>query len=183
MSKRKSFLKSLALCFGFIATTSIVSCSYMHSDQDLYYAQYTLEKEPFVDNTLKTNGYYYSYNQIGTHPYFNYYCFSKNGVSDYHSSINGLDDGDNYYLNGPYKGKYSKEMFTSGRFRIQQDTIWNERHERYYTGSMQPTYYTIGEILNDTTIHIYKYCSPNGSKSVDLNDTLHFRSVDAILNE
>jgi len=181
LNKRESHLKILTLCFGFIATCLVfVSCG---SDQDLYFAQYTLEKEPFVANTIKTNGYYYSPYHIGKDLYYSYYSFSRNGVSYYDYYLRSLGYCDTLYLNGPYRGKYSKEMFFSGRFKIRQDTIWNERHEECYTGSMQLTYYTIGHILNDTTIHLYKYCLPNGSDSVRLNDTLHFRSIDAILND
>jgi hypothetical protein len=183
-SIKKEFIKSLIIWFSIISTCSLIfCCDLTHSDQDMYFVKYSLKKVSLKGNPIKTSGYFYREHKRYKPISFDFFRFNRDGSFHFVWYEMSLEDCDRFYLNWPYMDNKIESKFNIGIFNIKNETIWTEIHERYYTGSTQPTYFRIGQVLNDTTIRLFKYCLPNGKDSVYLDDTLHFRSEEAIRAE
>ncbi len=134
---------------------------------------YTLTRDDYTGHEIRTDGYYYHYNEnrldlvIVT-------IFYKNGVV-----IDGVcgatllefekdfSDGSFYENNKDYKGNW-------GIFKVTNNVVMIERV--IASGGLRKlAFIDYGEILNDTTIHIYKNEDPYTNVSSVKDDTLYFK--------
>ena len=125
---------------------------------------------------IRTDGYYYSYFDSGSD--INLVAitiFYKNGVAidgigGYYTLLEfekKVSDGTFYTNNKDYKS-------TWGIFKVVNNVVMIERV--IGSGGLRGlAFIDYGEILNDTTIHIYKNEDPYTNVSSVKDDTLHFK--------
>ncbi len=136
-----------------------------------------LDREEFIETSLKLGGYYYSPFKTHSGDRFITYFLYKNGVLLYGGSplVNEIHVRENEYKDGTY-GDYTKGNKTDwGVFQIKEDSIVIERWGATSGYSLKTAMY-YGEILNDTTFLMKKYKSNYGGGIQSIQDTFYFRS-------
>ena len=155
-----------------IIVASTFSCkdwfAYLFEDE-----AYTLTREDYTGNQIRTDGYYFSYNYQDSN-IVSITIFYRNGVvidgvggatllefeKDFSTGI--------FYTNKKdYKGNW-------GIFKVTNNVVMIERV--IASGGLRKlSFVDYGEILNDTTIHIYQNKSSYGGATSVKDETLHFK--------
>lgn len=133
-------------------------------------------KREFSGSQLKLNGYYYYFNSVDSYWPIIFY---KNGIVSrklsYAFDTSKVVQFENELMNGTYRNKVKDDKYSWGLFNI----IGNEiKYEVYDSKSAISCYFPIiytGTIINDTTIHFNKKVNSDGTESVSINETYHFK--------
>ena len=160
--------------FVILAVTILNSCS-NSAEYEL-----TIEKEPYLGNELRIDGYYY-YQEDGngsivyTHVLF----FYKNGVVfDGKSQRTGnLDTVEKYFLDGEHEVflEYNDVWST---FKVRKDSLIFENWNPPTVSQGPEPILNYCEIINDTTFRVYKTKLYSQKDFDEVNLTYHFRKFD-----
>lgn len=153
----------LFFCFLIIVTTS---CDKSFEDES-----FTLKKTPNNSNSLRIDGYFYTYLEDSS---FIVDIFYKNGVwiSGY-SSLN-FQSIDEEIMNGSFYNLIRTRKYCWGLYIIEEDII-NQELIDFNGGLRGIARMAYGKILNDSTINYYKNKYSRMSESNTINFTSHFK--------
>lgn len=160
------------IIFIVVSIILMISCNDVLHDEE-----FTLIRKPFDGNQIKTNGYYYTYeNKDGliVDETISVLLFYKNGVAANFGYAGGIEEMEAKFKINEF---YMKDNpFVWGVFRIEGDSIKIERSKSFGT-TKSYMYILVGVVQNDSTIHITKDLSStgNGGKTIMMNQTYHFK--------
>lgn len=154
----------------------------------------SLQKEDFVGNNLKMNGYYYIFkdkeegrklNEKKYNTFFLYkngIYFDSNGLSSFSFTISRLDSLDLIVKkNVENLENYEQLQYQWGVFDVIGSDIVIERWVTASGGGTYPTRILKGVIKNDTTIHFHTLIGAHPvnykskKKVLEIDETYHFR--------
>lgn len=144
--------------------------------ESLYDDELTLERQPFLGNELKTNGYYYYMNEGQI---FDSYIFYKNGViihgknSSPYTNNDPIGFMDGLFLSDSLVNDLSK--FNYGIFQIQGDSIWIEKWI-VFSGNRRVLLLS-GNILNDTSFVLTRSENTGNGNVFHMNKLFHFHAL------
>jgi hypothetical protein len=160
MKRFKSLLLALfiALC--------ISSCDEFRDDV------MTIQKRPYLENTLRTDGYYYWYeNNAYIAPYFFYRDGCLLVIPGTYSDLKKVEEKikQSYIQDLSYRN----DQYHWGIFYIYDNNIVIQ----YYQGDNYRTIVKVeeGHILNDTTFQMILRYRVNGEDRENINEVCHFR--------
>ncbi|MEA4850867.1 MAG: hypothetical protein VB126_05355 [Paludibacter sp.] len=160
------------IIFIVVSIILLISCNDVLHDEE-----FTLIRKPFEGNQIRTNGYYYTYENkeglVGAE-ITSVLLFYKNGVAANFGYSDSLEKMEAEFRVSEF---YMKDNpFVWGVFRIEGDSIKIERSKSF--GTPKAYMYTlVGVVQNDSTILITKDISStgNGGKTIIMNQTYHFK--------
>ena len=157
------------LCLILLVALSMVSCTKWFKDEE-----FTLSKQSYTGNELRTDGYYY---EIEDGKIWSTYFFYRNGILHYGIASdtldNDLDKYDTWFASDYYSEHPRKKRRRWGLFEINGDSIVFERWGILEGGD--PVLRFSGRILNDTTFIIIRCENPYSGEACKINDLYHFR--------
>ena len=135
---------------------------------------YTLTREDYTGNQIRTDGYYYSYYKSGS-DLVGVTIFYRNGVVIDGTGGRSLSEFDEVFSNGTFYNNNKNNKDIWGIFKVVNNEVMIER--AIADGLMHRlAFIDYGKILNDTTIHIYKNKESYGNDVTTVkDDTLHFK--------
>jgi hypothetical protein len=130
------------------------------------------QRSEFSENTIRTDGYYYyEYNP----PSRNIIFFYKNGVLLYGGalSLDEIPEREIMFANGQYYELAKRDKVDWGVFHSSSGKF---TFERWYPSTNQwLPYVSVGEVINDSTIHISLSYRCNASETRVEDETYHFK--------
>lgn len=162
-------MKKILLVSVFLATIAICfyCCDKFFPDEKL-----SLEKTPYTGNELRTDGYYYEYNDNLISIYFLY----KDGIILYafsHKEI-GLDEIEKEMIENNMYNDFQADKSRWGLFVVNGKTFQMERWTSS-TGFSLPVTRCKGYIENDTTFHITETFQSDTRKYYQGDWVYHFK--------
>lgn len=133
---------------------------------------FSLKKESYNGNEIRTNGYYCIYNSRFKVNAIT--IFYRNGIVHNQFSASSLSIFEEELRNGTYNDQNNNFKQCWGLFSIKVDEIKIENIIGM-GGLSSIAYIDYGKILNDTTIHFYKHKESYSNYSEVMDDTLHFK--------
>jgi hypothetical protein len=135
----------------------------------------TITKTPFLEDNLKTNGYYYNNWHVNDRSMVEIIFLYRNGIllDGGNSDSTSFNELEKVYLNGVYYERFKNNKLYWGAFNIVGDSIFVERwypSERPYWAYRQS-----GIILNDSTYQLTKIVRVDGSEESEINEVFHFK--------
>lgn len=145
------------------------SCKDWFEDED-----FSMTREEYSGDQIKIDGYYYYYYSQDS-GLASITIFYKNGiVIDGIGERSNLIEIENSFSNGKFYQSVTKIKEVWGIYQVENNQIMIERIIAM-GGFNRISYTDYGEILNDTTIHLYKHKETYKNISESMNDTLHFK--------
>lgn len=160
--------------FVILAVTILNSCS-NSAEYEL-----TIDKEPYLGNELRIDGYYYyQYDVNENEKYTIVLFFYRNGVVFTANTFTteNFDIIEKFYLDGEHES-FIKDRDVWSTFKVNKDTLIYETWEppRVSIGPTPIKHYC--EIINDTTYRVYKRKHYSESEFEEVSETYHFRKFD-----
>lgn len=135
-----------------------------------------LEKQPYIGNALRLDGYYY--NRLDNGRILDTYFFYRDGTLLYGIGTEGLDNDldkyDAWFADKEFLDFIRKDKYRWGLFQIHDDSIFFERWVINDGG--YPVGRFVCNILNDTTFFISSIESPHSNEVYPQNYMFHFHA-------
>jgi hypothetical protein len=134
----------------------------------------TITKSPFLEDNLKTNGYYYNFWHVDSSSMVEINFLYKDGVL-LHCGNN--DSSDTYhreveYQNGTFYKRIKDNKLYWGVYKVEEDSIFIER---WYPFRPFGAYRQSGVILNDSTYHLTRIIRVDGTEESQIDEVFHFK--------
>lgn len=160
-----------------ILTTAVllVLLIFTFSCKDLFEDEaFTLTREDYTGCQIRTDGYYYGYYKQDS-GLISITIFYRNGVViDGIGGYYSLLEFEKMFLDGTFYSRNKDYKDTWGIFKVTNNVVMIERVIAG-GGLRRNAFIDYGEILNDTTIHIYQNKSSYVSAISVKDDTLYFK--------
>ena len=153
----------ITLCFVLIFE---IGCGKLKDDE------LSIQRRNYIGNELRTDGYFYYYNQQHYVERIVVYLLYRNGIIRTCGSPVSFQDFENkidVYSNG------SSTKNEWGVFVVENDNI---KYEKWYGARFLESYITYiyaGKILNDTTFHITESYYSGTKETKQINEVWHFK--------
>lgn len=169
MRKKMKKIILIILVVGLIVSVSC--CRGMFTDEEL-----TLQREVYIGNELKIDGYYYYIVPESNRTVI--WFFYRNGVVLHGGTYGSMDFDEIETIMVERYSQLKKLKSSWGVFLVDGDKIQLERWAEAPNGVSLATFRYSGNIINDTTIHITEtyYSGRNETKQID--EVWHYKQFD-----